>query len=77
LQFPLVDTPSTVKLTVYNSETITSANSTKVLEHVVEGIANGRYSVNLDRIFRFEEIVEAHRYMEENKAKGKLVVKIE
>ena len=38
---PLVDIPSTVKLTVYNSETITAANSTKALEHVVEGIANG------------------------------------
>ena len=33
------------------------------------------YSVNLDMVFHFEEIVEAHRYMEENKAKGKLVVK--
>jgi NADPH:quinone reductase len=47
------------------------------LEHIVEGVANGRYHVNLDRVFRFEEIVEAHRYMEENKAKGKLVVKSE
>jgi NADPH:quinone reductase-like Zn-dependent oxidoreductase len=43
----------------------------------VEGIANGRYSVNLDRVFHFEVIVEAHRYMEENRAKGKLVVKVE
>lgn len=74
---PLIDIPSTVKLTVYNNETITAANSTKALEHVVEGIANERYHVNLDRVFRFEEIVEAHRYMEENKAKGKLVVKLE
>ncbi len=74
---PLVDIPSTVKLPVYNSETITAANSTKALEHVVEGIVNGRYHVNLDWVFRFEEIVEAHRYVEANKAKGKLVVKIE
>jgi len=74
---PLVDIPSTVKLTVYNSETITATNSTKALEHIVEGVGNGSYSVNLDRIFRFEEIAEAHRYMEENKAKGKLVIKVE
>jgi len=74
---PLVDIPSTVKLTVYSSETITATNSTKALENVVEGVANGSYHVNLDRVFRFEEIVEAHRYMEENKAKGKLVVKVE
>jgi NADPH:quinone reductase-like Zn-dependent oxidoreductase len=30
--------------------------------------------VSIDRVFRFDEIVEAHRYMEENRAKGKLVV---
>ena len=74
---PLVPIPSTVKLNVCNSETITAASSTKALEHVMEGIVNGRYHVNLDRVFRFEEIVEAHRYMEANKAKGKLVVKVE
>ena len=33
--------------------------------------------MNLDKDFRFEEFVEAHRDMEENKAKGKLVVKVE
>ena len=77
MQFPLVDTPSTVKLAVYNSEIITSANSTKALEHVVKGVANGGYSVNLDSVFHIEEIVEAHRYMEENKAKGRLVLKVE
>ena len=43
----------------------------------MEGVANGRYHVNLDKTFRFEEIVEAYRYKEENKAKGKLVVKVE
>ncbi|MDQ3908913.1 MAG: zinc-binding dehydrogenase [Thermoproteota archaeon] len=32
---------------------------------------------NKNRVFRLEEIVEAHRYMEENRAKGKLVVKVE
>ena len=77
MQFPLVDIPSTVKLIVYSSEIITSANSTKALEHVVKGVANGRYSMNLDSAFHIEEIVEAHRYMEENKGKGKLVLKVE
>jgi NADPH:quinone reductase len=43
----------------------------------VKGVANGRYSVNLDSVFHIEEIVEAHRYMEENKTKGKLVLKVE
>ncbi len=43
----------------------------------MKGVANGRYSVNLANVFHIEEIVEAHRYMEENKAKGKLVLKVQ
>lgn len=35
---------------------------------------HGRYRLNLDRVFQFDEIVEAHRMMEESRAKGKLVV---
>jgi len=33
--------------------------------------------VNIDRVFHFNDIVEAHRYMEENRAKGKLVVVVD
>ena len=69
--------PSTVKLTVYNSETIVAANSAKALEHIVDGISKGRYHVRIDKVFRFDEIVEAHIYMEENRLKGKLVIKVE
>jgi NADPH:quinone reductase-like Zn-dependent oxidoreductase len=47
------------------------------LEHVVDGVAKGDYHVNIDKVFRFEEIVEARRYIEENRSKGKLVVKVE
>ena len=34
----------------------------------------GRTHVKLGRVFRFEDIVEAHRAMEDNTASGKLVV---
>jgi NADPH:quinone reductase-like Zn-dependent oxidoreductase len=74
---PRVAIPSTVKLTVYNSETITAANSAKALEHVIDEVANGHYHLNIEKVFSFEEIVETHRYMEENRSKGKLVVKVE
>jgi len=66
-----------VKLTVYSSETITAANSTKALEHIMDGVAKGRYHVNLDKVFRFDEIVDAHHYMEENHSKGKFVVSVD
>ena len=74
---PLEDIPSTIKLTVYNSETITAANSSKALEHILDKVVKGQYQVNMDKVFRFEEIVEAHHYMEENRAKGKVVVTME
>jgi NADPH:quinone reductase-like Zn-dependent oxidoreductase len=36
--------------------------------------AAGRLHVQVGRIFKLDEIVEAHRCMEENKAGGKIVV---
>jgi NADPH:quinone reductase-like Zn-dependent oxidoreductase len=37
-------------------------------------IAAGDLHVQVGRVFRLDEIVEAHRLMEENKAGGKIVV---
>lgn len=74
---PLLAIPSTVKLTVYKSEIITAAYSTKVLEQIVDGVAKGRYRVNLDKVFHFDEIIDAHHYMQENRSKGKLVVVVD
>ena len=74
---PMAAIPSTVKLTHYSTETVTAANSTQALQQIVDGVAAGRYRVSVDRVFHFNEIVEAHRYMEENRAKGKLVVVVD
>lgn len=74
---PMAALPPTVKLTTYNTEDVTAANSTQALQRIVDGVAAGRYRVSVDRVFHFNEIVEAHRYMEENRAKGKLVVVVD
>lgn len=71
---PMVAIPSTVKLTHYSSGEVTAATSTEALQRIVDGVEAGRYAVSIDRVFRFDQIVEAHRYMEGNHAKGKLVV---
>jgi NADPH2:quinone reductase len=71
---PLTAIPSTVKLTAYTSETITAENSTAALQQIADGVAARRYHPRIDRIFRLEDPVEAHRYMEESQATGKLVV---
>ncbi len=70
------DIPSTVRLTSYSSSTITS-RAVDALQRVIHMAEEGRYRLNLDRIFKMEEIVEAHRYMEEGRATGKLVVVVE
>ena len=61
--------PPGVKLTTFQG-----ATNFAPLQQIVDGVTAGRYRVNLDRVFPFEKIVEAHRYMEENRATGKLVV---
>ena len=74
---PLTAIPSTVKLTAYSSETVTAEGNAAALQQIVDGVAAGRYHPRIDRLFRLEDLVEAHRYMEESQATGKLVVIVE
>lgn len=69
---PMDDIPHTVRLTVYtgNAEDL----SVEYLQKFIAGVEAGQTHVNIDRVFRLDEIVEAHHYMESNRATGKLVV---
>jgi NADPH:quinone reductase-like Zn-dependent oxidoreductase len=44
------------------------------LDELVEQVAQGRFRVQVGRVFKLDDIVEAHRCMEENRAGGKIVV---
>jgi NADPH:quinone reductase-like Zn-dependent oxidoreductase len=44
------------------------------LDELVEQAAAGMLQVQIGRVFKLDDIVEAHRCMEENKAGGKIVV---
>ena len=68
--------PSSVRLTTFLSETVDASTSTSELQRILDAASDGRYRVNLNRVFRLEEIVEAHRYMEANQATGKIVVMV-
>jgi NADPH:quinone reductase len=74
---PLAAIPTGARLTAFASGTITSENGTPALQEIADGIASGRYKANVDHTFHFNEIVEAHRYMEENRALGKVVVLVD
>ena len=48
----------------------------QLVEHVVPGVESGVFKVFVERVFPWEEIREAHRLMEGNQTKGKVVCRI-
>ena len=46
------------------------------LQTIVDRVASGRYKAKPARVFRFEEVGDAHRLMESNQAGGKMVVTV-
>lgn len=74
---PLLQMSSGVYLTFFGSFVFGTPQfplSDVPLQQIANDIAKGRYQAKPSRIFKFEEVREAHRLMEENKANGKLVV---
>jgi NADPH:quinone reductase-like Zn-dependent oxidoreductase len=69
---PMEAIPTAVSLTTYAGESDDFMRTP--LEQLVQQIAAGTLHVQVGRTFRLDEIVEAHRCMEENKAGGKIVV---
>ncbi len=47
------------------------------MQEIVDLVAAGKYQANPSRVFKFDEIHEAHRVMESNQANGKMVVVID
>ena len=69
---PMEAIPTAVNLTTYDGGP--EDFMVTPLEELVEEIAAGRLHVQIGKTFRLDEIVEAHRCMEENRAGGKIVV---
>jgi NADPH:quinone reductase-like Zn-dependent oxidoreductase len=74
---PLLQMPSGVHFTFFASFVFGTPGfplSDVPLQAIANNIASGRYSARPSRVFRFEDIQEAHRVMDANRANGKLVV---
>jgi NADPH:quinone reductase-like Zn-dependent oxidoreductase len=69
---PLEAIPTAVNLTVYAGGAGDFMRTP--LEKLAVQVAEGNLKVQIGRTFYLDEIVEAHRCMEENKAGGKIVV---
>ncbi|MCR6482354.1 zinc-binding dehydrogenase [Amycolatopsis sp. OK19-0408] len=74
---PIANIPSGTKLTAFHSDTLKGSAGNAVLQRVVREVEAGVYRPNVDRVFRLEDIAEAHQYMEDDRAAGKLVVRFD
>lgn len=62
---------------VYLSVKVGYASETKYqLELLKELFEKGEYKALIDKTFRMEEVVEAHRYVETGRKKGNVILKI-
>ena len=76
---PLAQMASGVSLTFFASFVFGTPGfplSDVPLQTIADKVAAGRYKAKPSRVFRFDEIREAHRVMEANEAKGKIVVRL-
>jgi NADPH:quinone reductase len=61
-----------VKLTSYSGE---AADITaEEMQRYISLVEEGKLKVSIGRVFPFENLVEAHKLMDANKANGKIVV---
>jgi NADPH:quinone reductase-like Zn-dependent oxidoreductase len=71
---PIAMIPSGTKLTAFHSDSIRGSAGTAVLQRIAHEVEAGVYRPNIDRVFGLDDIVAAHRYMENDEAAGKVVV---
>ncbi len=77
---PVFQMPSGTHLSVFASALVTGTSAFPLgeipFQTIVGRVAEGIYKAKPARVFRFEDIREAHRLMEANEAGGKIVVRL-
>jgi NADPH2:quinone reductase len=75
---PITDLPTSVQFSFYGSAFVLGTDKFPLadipLQEMITKAETGRYQARPARVFGFEEIVKAHRAMEEGLAAGKMVV---
>jgi NADPH2:quinone reductase len=72
--YPIEYLPRGVRLTAYGGEA--TDLPAHVFQEFLDAVAAGEAIVPIDRVYRFDQIVEAHKAMEASTAHGKLVVEL-
>jgi len=70
--YPLDYLPTGVRLTAYKGDP--ADLPPQVLQDFLDAVAAGTATVPIGRVYQFDQIVQAHTDMEQNRASGKLVV---
>jgi len=77
---PLLHMPSGVHLSFFGSAFVTGTSEYPLsdipFQAIVDRAASGVYKAKPAKVFRFEEIQEAHRLMESGRSNGKIVVRV-
>lgn len=77
---PVFQIPSGRNLTVFASALVTGTDEFPISEipfqQIVDRVADGTYKAKPAKVFRFEQIQDAHRLAESNQASGKIVVTV-
>ena len=71
---PMEDMPSLGRLTVYVGDATNISKES--LQEFIDEVETGNVKLNIDRTFQLDEVAAAHRYMEDNRAVGKITVTI-
>ena len=76
---PIAQLPSGVQYSLFGSFMFGSTEFPTAevpMQSIVDRVAAGQYQARPAKVFRFEEIREAHRLMQSGQANGKLVVRV-
>ena len=71
---PIAAIPPGTRLTAFHSDTVKGSAGAETLRRIIREVEAGVYRPNLDRVVALDDIAAAHRYMEDNRATGKLVL---
>jgi NADPH:quinone reductase-like Zn-dependent oxidoreductase len=75
--FPTLAKMLTIRGYLLFEVTSDPARLAKGKQFVFDGLASGALKPTISKTFRFEQIVDAHRYLESNSQIGKIVVRVD
>ncbi|MFC2151712.1 zinc-binding dehydrogenase [Bacteroidota bacterium] len=74
--FKLPELINGIKYSFHSTEKVETKIYTPILKEIIQKVECGIYNPNIYKVFDFNDLVEAHKTMEQNRAIGKIVIKV-